>query len=426
MSTTVMVIGAGQRGRIYADLMHELGARVVAVAEPDPDRRERFAREFQLEPEGVFIDWQAALATPRLADVAVISTQDQDHVAPAVAAATLGYQLLIEKPMATDRAGARAIVAAVEQAGVIAAVCHVMRYTAYTRQLKRLLVEGAIGRIIGMQHLEPVGWWHFAHSFVRGNWRRAEESSSLLLQKCVHDIDWIAYIMDEPVRSVSSFGSLQEFRPENRPSKAAGRCLDCPIDECPYDATRIYRGFLDDPQHRVWPLAVLTPDPDRTTLDQALRTGPYGECVYLGRNDVVDHQVVSMEFSSGANVSFMVSAFTEMANRKTRIFGHRGWIEGDGSVITVFDFATTAARIYDTAAGGSSAAEGHGGGDRGMIAAFLQAVVSGDQALVESTPAVSLTALEITWAAEEAREHHTVVDLGDAIATGPLAEQSTL
>jgi len=360
----------------------------------------------------VFADWRDLLAGDRLADAVAICTQDRDHVEPTVAAAGRGYDILLEKPMATDPAGARRIAEAVGAAGIINAVCHVMRYTAYTQQLRALVQAGAIGRIVSMQHLEPVGWWHFAHSFVRGNWRDSVQASPSLMQKSVHDLDWIGYIMGETVARVSSFGSLIEFRPQNRPAGSAARCLDCAVrDDCPYDAVRLYRGFLADPLHQDWPLTVLTPEPTMASLDEALRTGPYGECVYAGHNDVVDHQVVSLEFASGANAVFSMMAFTEMANRKTRLFGTRGWLEGDGSVIRLHDFTTDSYRTYDTAAAESSAAGGHGGGDEGLVAAFLTAVERRDQSLVDSDVNASLAALNLVWAAEQARHGGTVVSL---------------
>jgi predicted dehydrogenase len=219
--------------------------------------------------------------------------------------------------------------------------------------------------------------------------------------------------MGEPVRRVSSFGSLLEFRPENAPAGATARCLDCPVrQQCPYDAVRLYQGLADDPAWRDWPLAVLNADPTPARVEQALRDTPYGECVYLGRNDVVDHQVVTLEFASGATADFTTVAFTEMAHRKTRIFGSRGWLEGDGSLIRVHDFVTDTVSTHDTAVGDASAAGGHGGGDEGLVAAFLAAVGQGDQRLVSSDVVTSLESLAVVWAAEQARRTGTVVSLG--------------
>ena len=134
-----------------------------------------------------------------------------------------------------------AIAEAVERAGVVAAVAHVLRYTPYTRLVRRLLDEGAVGEVVSVEHLEPVGFFHHAHSYVRGNWRREDEAGPMLLAKCCHDLDWLSHVVGARCEAVSSFGSLGRLRPEAKPEGAADRCLDCAIEPgCPYSARRIY------------------------------------------------------------------------------------------------------------------------------------------------------------------------------------------
>ncbi|MGO4680739.1 Gfo/Idh/MocA family protein [Microbacterium sp. 2MCAF23] len=414
MSTPVRlaVVGAGSRGTNYARLAADVGAVVVAVAEPDPVRRELFAAEFSLSPEAVFVTWEDLVVAPRSADAVVIATQDRGHTAPAVAFAHAGFDILLEKPIAPTEGEATQIVEAVEATGVIMAVGHVMRYSDYTRALKELLRAGAIGKIVSVEHLEPIGWWHFAHSYVRGNWRREETSSSMLMAKSSHDLDWLSYIVGRPVRRVSSFGGLYWFRPENKPAKAADRCVDCPLQKtCAYSATQIYEGFLEDPSYRVWPLGVLTPNPTAETVRNALETGPYGACVYNGQNDVADHQVVNLEFDDGSTAAFTAVAFTQLEFRKTRIFGTEGSIDGDGQNLTILDFATGQTRILDTMpAGGASAADGHGGADGRLVEAFLHAVAARDGSGL-SPARESLESHQLVWAAERARERGEVVTL---------------
>jgi predicted dehydrogenase len=227
------------------------------------------------------------------ADGVIIATQDSEHVEPAVWFAGLGYHILLEKPMATSEADCVRIIEAVERAGSMLAVCHVLRYTPYTRKIRELIAAGRIGTPVSVQHLEPVGWWHYAHSYVRGNWRREDESGPMLLTKSCHDIDWIMYVMGETPARVSSFGGLSHFRPGNRPEGATETCLACPAEpDCPYSAKRIYLSGLGDPEWEEWPLTVLTEDVSEAGVLAALRDGPYGRCVYTGGNDVVDHQVV--------------------------------------------------------------------------------------------------------------------------------------
>jgi predicted dehydrogenase len=411
---TLALVGAGLRGQTYARHATAGGqARVVAVAEPDPQRRESAAAEFGIPADRVYADWAGLAAAGRLADAAIVATQDRLHLAPAVALADLGYHLLLEKPMAPTEPEAAEIAAAAVRNGVILAVCHVLRYTAYTRLVKGLLDEGRIGQLVGVEHLEPVGWWHHAHSFVRGNWRRQDESGPMLLTKSCHDIDWLVHLFGRLPERVSSFGGLTHFRASQRPAGAADRCLDCPVEAaCPYSAKRLYLGALADPEQHFWPLGALTADPSEQAVLHALRTGPYGRCVYTADNDVVDHQVVLMAFPGGATCSFTMSAFTPMEHRHTRLMGTHGYLDGDGRRLRHVDFRTGEETILDSApAGGPSAADGHGGGDEGLVAAFLAAVAAGDPALVSSDATQSLATHRVVWAAERARLEGSVVHL---------------
>lgn len=411
------IIGAGSRGTNYARLATASGrGAVVAVVDPDPRRRASFAAEYELPETSVFADWRDLAAEPRLADAAVIATPDRLHTDPAIAFADAGYHLLLEKPMAPTAADSERIVEAAERNDVLLMVCHVMRYSGYSRALKELLDAGRIGEIISVEHLEPIGWWHFAHSYVRGNWAREAESSSMLMAKSSHDLDWLSHIIGEPVRRVSSFGSLSFFTPANKPATAADRCVDCPlVGTCAYSAPRIYERFLGDPVGERWPLAVLADPVTPERIGEALRTGPYGSCVFNGDNDVADHQVVNLEYANGATASFTVTAFTELDFRKTRIFGSRGSIDGDGRNLVIHDFETDKKETIETAIdGGASAADGHGGADTALIDAFLTAVRSGDRALVESGGRESLRSHEIVWAAEAARRSGTVVEIRTA------------
>ncbi|MEV2268542.1 Gfo/Idh/MocA family protein [Nonomuraea africana] len=405
MMVTLAVVGAGSRGTSYARHAVESGrAQVVAVADPLPVRRGRFPGATP------YADWRELAALPRQADAVVIATQDADHVEPAERFAALGYDILLEKPMAVTEKDCHRIVAAADRHDVIFAVCHVLRYTPYTSALKALLDAGRIGEIVSVQHLEPVGWWHQAHSYVRGNWRRTDESTFMLLAKSSHDLDWLVHITGKRVTRVSSFGGLHHFRPENKPAGAADRCLDCAVAaDCPYAAQRIYLPLAGQD---VWPASVLSDDVSERGLLEALRTGPYGRCVYDCDNDVVDHQVVNMEFEGGATASFTMTGFTPAGHRQTRIFGTRGSIEGDGERLTVHDFVTREVETVDTRPmGDAGAAGGHGGGDQGLVDAFLTAVATRDRSPILSSPGESLHSHLIAWAAERSRLEGEIVTL---------------
>ena len=416
----IAVAGAGLRGSAYARTAAAAGGAVItAVAEPDRERRERFAAEHGIPSEHVFTDWADLAAAPKLADAAIVATQDGEHVGPAVALAKAGYHLMLEKPMATTEADCAAIVEAAECSGVMLAVCHVLRYTSYTAKIKELIADGRLGDVVSIQHLEPVGWWHQAHSYVRGNWRREEESSPMLLAKACHDVDWLVYVMGVLPERVSSFGELVHFRAENKPAGAASNCLDCRVEStCPYSAPRLYNSCLGDPAKELWPLSAVTTDHTRAGIERALREGPYGRCVYECDNDVVDNQVVAFDFGGGRTATLTMTAFTPLDFRKTRIMGTRGYLEGDGRTLAVLDYTTEAWEHLDATEAGAgsdaSAADGHGGADARLVEAFVTAVATGDSSHILSDPRESLAGHRVVWAAERARHTGTVQDIRPA------------
>jgi predicted dehydrogenase len=342
------------------------------------------------------------------ADGVVIATPDREHEGPFAAAVAHGYQVLLEKPVATTPGGCAELERLQMESGVRSTVCHVLRYTPLTVLLKRLLSEGAVGRIISVQHLEPVGYWHFAHSYVRGNWRREDQSSPFLLAKCTHDLDWLSYIVgSRPVR-VSSFGRLTHFRPEEAPEGASKRCTDCPAEpRCPYSALRIYA----DPA-KAYFAAVVDPGGNPGSLRKALETGPYGRCVYSSDNDVVDHQVVNIEYADGTTAAFTATAFTAAGPRRTRIFGSRGEMTvGDGTV-SVYDFLTETTVVHQVPVAVSRVkGEKHEGGDRGLVEAWVAAMDTGDWSGIVSGLEESLASHAAVFATEEARHRGAVVSV---------------
>ncbi|XP_078679378.1 putative oxidoreductase YteT [Branchiostoma floridae x Branchiostoma belcheri] len=311
-----LIIGAGNRGQLYARFSLDNSERfqVAGVADPEPFRRQRLQQEFNIPEENVFTDWQKAAEREKFADCVVIATPDQLHIAPAVAFADRGYHMLLEKPMALTEEDCREVVAACERNNVILSVGFVLRYSPHVRKIKELIDSGAIGDIVHIQHMEPAGFWFFAHHFVRGDHRTTAGSCSSLLTKGSHDIDLIGYwLSGSRCVKVSSFGSLMHFRPENKPAGAGSRCVDCQVENtCPYSAKKIYQervkqGLTDFPVSQVCPQEPV----DVENLTEALRTGPYGRCVYECDNDVVSNQVhvfltTSLRF---CNLSFCYSKY---------------------------------------------------------------------------------------------------------------------
>jgi predicted dehydrogenase len=407
-TSTVLICGAGSRGRTvygrFAKRRPDL-ARVVAVAEPDPERRRDTAAEHEIPPELQFSNWTEAAERGKLADIAIVATDDRSHVEPALAFLGRGYHLLLEKPMAPDPEGCRAIVEAARRGPGLSAVCHVLRYSAYFRALKRMIDNGAVGEPVTIRHLEPVNFWHFAHSFVRGNWRRSDHSSPFILAKCCHDMDLLLYLSGRKPVSIHSFGSLTHFRPQQAPAGHAPRCLSCAVESsCVYSAPRFYGGYLEDGS-RGWPLDVVTKDFTSEGLMRALEDSPYGRCVYHCDNDAPDHQVVQVLFEGGLTASLTATAFTDHRDRETEILGTRGSLTGDGQSIVHMDFLTRSVSRHRIEAEGA-----HMGGDDSMLGEFFTAVAQGRPDLISTSPEVSLDSHLMAFLAEQSRLSGQAID----------------
>lgn len=214
---------------------------------------------------------------------------------------------------------------------------------------------------------------------------------------------------------VTSFGSLTHFRPENKPAKAgsATRCLECPAaDECVWAAQKIYLDAFEpgSKKSKYWG-AVVVGDTDVTKehVTEELKTSPYGVCVYEAGSDVVDHQVVNIEYEGGATASMCMVAFTEAeCARRTVIQGTKGELVGNMKNFTVFDFTTREKKTIEP----KLVEAGHGGGDYGLSTAFTDAVLGHDQSKLGVTPDDVLNSHLLVFAAEKARRAHNVVDFG--------------
>ncbi|MCY9515695.1 Gfo/Idh/MocA family protein [Paenibacillus apiarius] len=401
---TAIVIGAGDRGaRAYApyalDNMHEV--KIVGVADPNMERRRSFAEAFGLPESQQYDSWEAILGEKRMADAAIVCTQDRMHYEPTLRALELGYHVLLEKPMSPEPKECVEMELAAKRHNRLLTICHVLRYTPFWTAMKREIERGAIGDIISIQLNENVGNMHMSHSFVRGNWRNSDQSSPMILQKSCHDMDILAYLMNEPCVRLNSFGSLMHFHEGNKPEGAPARCIEgCPAEAgCQYHAPRYYLG-----EGIGWARKI-TDDYTKEGIVKALWEGPYGKCVYQTDNNVVDHQVVNMEFASGATAMFSMCGFTHDNTRIVQVMGTKGDIRGnmedDGFVI--HDFVTKEERTIKV----HTPETGHGGGDSGIVRAFLQEVrsfgQSGSAGESLSSASVSVRSHLMAFAAEKSR-----------------------
>ena len=149
---SVIIIGAGNRGSNYSRKLDVLRDRykVVAVAEPVEGRRNYVKELYDLPDDMCFASWQDILSRPKLADIAIVATMDNEHYEPAMKAIELGYNLLLEKPVAPTPQQCADIANAAKAKGVEVLVCHVLRYTPFYKRVKELVLDGTIGEIVSV------------------------------------------------------------------------------------------------------------------------------------------------------------------------------------------------------------------------------------------------------------------------------------
>ena len=409
-AVTCIVIGAGARGNTYASYAeHSTGEmNIVGVAEPNQIRRDRFAARYKIPQNLQFRTWEDVFKQPKMADAILITTPDQLHYGPAMAALAAGYDILLEKPIAPTWQECKDILDQAKRYKRIVAVCHVLRYTPYFRKVKEIVDSGALGRIISVQHIEPIEHIHMSHSYVRGIWHKEAETNPIIMAKSCHDMDILRWILNKRCVQLSSFGSLTWFKPENAPKGSTARCMDgCAVEStCAYSALRIYH------RERTWLYHFDLPwdkDQGDAILD-VLRTTNYGKCVYQAGNDVPDHQVVSMEFEDGITASFNMEAHTSYNGRRTRIMGSEGDLVGDEETLTYTNFSTKSSKTLKTSEY-AQVNSGHGGGDYGIAKDFLQAVAHQDPTILTSTIDMSMESHLMCFKAEESRHQGRIVNV---------------
>lgn len=413
----VALIGAGLRGMRYSEYASKMPTvyKLVAVADPDEFKRKRACAAFDIPEDKAYRDWDEFFAQPKEADAVFICTRDRDHFEPAAKALRLGYQVLLEKPMSPDPQECIELGRLAEEKGLNLTICHVLRYSPFFQTIKAILDSGKIGRLMAIQHNENVAYWHQAHSYVRGYFSKAGESSPMILAKSSHDLDLIRWFAGAKCVSVASYGHLSYFRPENAPEGAPKRCIEgCPVqDTCVYYAPNTYMI-----ENGGWKAEAASPDPSYEARLKAMKEGPFGRCVFHCDNDVVDHQVVAMEFENEVTAVFTMSAFTEKCNRTLKLMGTLGEIR-----------ATMETNEIQVRVFGSGKEEniklvepeghiGHGGGDKRLVEAFAKAIRSSGQYESATSARVSVESHLMAFAAERSRIEKRMVKLDEFLMEG--------
>lgn len=404
---TAITLGAGSRGNVYgnygANYPKELD--IVGVAEPIVIRNERYSKLHNIPEEHRFTTWEHVFERPKFADAVIITTPDNLHYGPCMKALEMGYDVLLEKPIAPTEQECRDILDLARKTGRIVAVCHVLRYAPYFVKLREMVQSGIIGDLISIQHFEPIEYEHMAHSYVRGNWHDSKKTTPIILAKSCHDLDILRWIVGTPCKHISAFGNLKWFKSENAPQGSTDRCTDgCAVESsCAYSALKIYH--RDRHRTYVFDLPEDSSKHGDFILEQ-LKTTNYGRCVYKMDNDQPDHYVTSMEFEDGVTANFSMEAFTSYHGRRTRIMGSQGDIVGDMDKFVHSDFLTGKQTTWDISVEDVEHYKnsGHGGGDWRLVSDWIQAVKKQDASLLTSTIDASVESHIMGFKAEESRK----------------------
>ncbi|KAL9126340.1 MAG: hypothetical protein Q9217_004586 [Psora testacea] len=498
-TSNFLIIGAGARGNAYAQALVRSTphALIAAVAEPVAFKRLSFGQKYiwgdaKPKPWQSFDDWRhfivweedrrrrlehEDLVQPGV-DGVFVCTLDETHVDVIEGLAPLGLHIMSEKPLATNLQDCLKIYRALQPPGsftprAIFSIGHVLHYSPHNILLRKLLLEDeVIGDILSIEHTEPVGWWHFSHSYVRGNWRNESTTAPSLLTKSCHDIDLLLWLLCYPPESavqkphlpseVASTGSLLYFKHSRKPRLAgsATNCYHCPVErECLYSAKRIYQDHQLDKGNAGWPINIIDPEiedlyrrgqkeeasqrlewrlrEDYDGSDLSANSRPwFGRCVYEANNNVCDDQIVTMSWEDdplatsrcdtmedrikgrGAkNATFhMVASTDKQCERRGHVYGTKGEIEYDSKTIKVHDFNKKQTQTHRPQQPGG----GHGGGDAGLAMAFFNAVqavnlqkmhvAESQRVYIGCTLEEIIRSHAMVFAAEKARKEKKVVN----------------
>lgn len=394
MKLKAIILGAGYRGRAYAEYAqsHPDQLEIVGVADP--------VQADAIPAPRYWNDWKECLADKPEADIVMITMPDSLHHDSAIAALDAGYHLLLEKPISPTEEECREVIGKALEKKRLVIVGHILRYTAYFAHIKALIDSGELGEVVSIAHQESAGFWKVAHSYVRGNWANSKKSSPIILAKCSHDFDLFVWWLGKKCKKVTSFGSIKLFKPENMPKGAATRCVDCPPSiekRCVWSARNMYVSHDE--------LKYLFVDHSDEAMNKLIEETEYGKCVYQADNDVPDHQTVTMEFEGGATVSHVMTGFTEKNIRTTRIALTRGEIVGDGENLDICRFDGNSVETGVPSVYRLPNKSRHGGGDFNIVSEMIRIIRRNDPNEIRQTTEEALQSHLICFAAERSRNN---------------------
>ena len=398
MKLKVVLIGCGDRACVYAHFgVHEFKQmEIVAAVDPDEARRIYVHNQFNVPLDRCYKDISEVLSQGKIADAVINGTMDALHIETSIPFLKQGYDMLLEKPITNNEEELLKLAKTAKEHNCKLMICHVLRFSDFYREIKKTLLSGEVGNIININTTERVGAYHSSVSYLRGKWNSEVKcGSSLLLAKCCHDLDLIAWFNNSTRPMMTySMGGRNFFNRENAPKGCGERCLvDCPKEikeKCIYDAEYMY--IKND--HLPWyPWQCTGKNYQDVTLEEKIESlktyNPHGKCIYKCDGDLLDHQQVLIKFKDGSTACHTLVLGAMKADRTIHIMGTKGEIEGAASegklYIRTFDKDTAGYKErvvnFNEKKGETG---GHFGGDKGIVQDFLS-YLSGNKPSISTT-----------------------------------------
>lgn len=400
-----ILIGYGQRGKFYADCLRKLNkTELVAVCDTKQCKLDLAQANYALRKDQLYSDSDLLFSKGKIADLAIIASMDRDHYDQAIKALQLGYHLLLEKPIAQTEQQCKEIAALAKRMGRKVYVCHVLRYAPIYTSIKEMLKSGQFGDVVTISQTEHVGWWHQAHSYVRGNWRRTEDSTPMIVAKCCHDLDLFVWLIEKECEKVSSFGSLVYYKRDHAPTGSGEYCYNCKLKgSCVYNCLNFYTRY---PAFAFASGQYLGDGEDKQAIVECFskESNPYARCVYKCDNDVVDHQIVNMLFEGGVTAQLTMTAFCEGGIRTIRVHATKGFIEAS-MLDNIIRYEIYGQKPQELHVAVGETFGGHGGGDEKLVEDVINDLEGAKDSLCLTSIDKSVLSHLMGFAAEQSRLH---------------------
>jgi len=361
------MIGAGLRSSVTRWLFNKHdNIKLISICDPDHKRAAERAESLGFDDVKIFSDCEEAINQPGV-DWVMIFSPNTCHAGHIMAAFKAGKNVFTEKPMATTIEDCEAVFQAFNNSNCQLVTGFVLRYSPIYRKVKELLDAGTIGKIISIEADENLSVELGA--YIMKNWRRLRANAGpYILEKCCHDLDLLNWFIGSLPCKTASFGGLNFYVPENDYLR---------VEHTKSDGSGPFNFYPD-------PNAVESP----FTCDK----------------DIVDNQVIILEYRNGVRATFHTSMSNPIPERRMYISGSEGTLVLSYGKISVRRIGEEAVRYYDL-----EITDGHAGGDQVIMDEFYKAMMG--ELPPKSTGLEGLESAVVALNIDKAQRTNTVVDI---------------